>query len=71
MLLTDEVKRAYNLEKEDPKVRESYGEHICGHSVLLARRLSEAGVPIEDVYRAAERASEGAAASASEEGDAS
>jgi hypothetical protein len=53
MLLTDEVKRAYNLEKEDPRVRESYGEHICGHSVLLARRLSEAGVPIVTVCCAA------------------
>ena len=53
MLLTEEVKRAYDLEKEDPRVRESYGEHICGHSVLLAKRLSEAGVPIVTVCCAA------------------
>ena len=53
MLLNPDVKRAYNLEKEDPRVRETYGDHICGHSVLLARRLSEAGVPIVTVCCAA------------------
>lgn len=47
------VKEAYNLEREDPKVRESYGKHIGGHSLLLARRLTEAGVPIVQVCCAA------------------
>ncbi len=43
------VKEAYNLEREDPKVREMYGPHLGGHSLLLARRLTEAGVPIVQV----------------------
>ncbi len=47
------VKEAYNLEREAPKVREMYGKHIGGHSLLLARRLTEAGVPIVQVCLAA------------------
>jgi hypothetical protein len=53
MLLTPEIKRAYNLDDEDPRIRESYGKHICGQSLLLARRLTEAGVPIVQVCCAA------------------
>src|SRR6185437_14024240 len=33
-------------DKEDPKVRDRYGRHLFGQSLLLARRLVEAGVPI-------------------------
>ena len=47
------VKEAYNLEREDPKIRETYGRHIGGQSLLLARRLTEAGVPIVQVCCAA------------------
>lgn len=47
------VKEAYNLDREDPKVREMYGKHLGGHSLLLARRLTEAGVPIVQVCLAA------------------
>ena len=47
------VKEAYNLQREDPKVREMYGPHVGGHSMLLARRLIEAGVPIVQVCCAA------------------
>ena len=47
------VKRAYNLDLESPKVREMYGNHIGGQSLLLARRLTEAGVPIVQVCCAA------------------
>ena len=47
------VKHAYDLEQESPKVRESYGQHIGGQSLLLARRLTEAGVPIVQVCCAA------------------
>lgn len=47
------VKQAYNLELESPKVREQYGHHIGGQSLLLARRLTEAGVPIVQVCCAA------------------
>ena len=34
-------------------MRESYGMHVCGQSVLTARRLIEAGVPLATVYCAA------------------
>lgn len=47
------VKNAYDLENESPKVLESYGNHIGGRSMLLARRLIEAGVPIVQVCCAA------------------
>lgn len=46
ILLSSGVKDAYNLDKEDKKIRESYGDHIGGQSMLLARRMIEAGVPI-------------------------
>lgn len=47
------IKQAYNLELEDPRVRSLYGQHLGGHSLLLARRLTEAGVPIVQVCLAA------------------
>jgi len=43
------VKDAYDLEKEDPKIRDTYGRHLGGQSMLLARRLTEAGVPVVQV----------------------
>ena len=53
LLLAPEVKRAYDLDQEDARIRESYGDHLCGQSLLLARRLTEAGVPIVTVCCAA------------------
>jgi hypothetical protein len=53
ILLGSAVKDAYDLEKEDPKVRQSYGDHLGGQSILLARRLTEAGVPVVQVCCAA------------------
>lgn len=53
VLLGSAVKNAYDLEREDSKVRESYGDHLGGQSMLLARRLTEAGVPIVQVCCAA------------------
>lgn len=53
ILLSSAVKDAYDLEQEDPKIRETYGNHIGGQSILLARRLTEAGVPIVQVCCAA------------------
>jgi uncharacterized protein (DUF1501 family) len=49
ILLGSRVREAYDLDREDPKVRESYGNHLGGQSMLLARRLTEAGVPIVQV----------------------
>ncbi|REJ69407.1 MAG: DUF1501 domain-containing protein [Planctomycetota bacterium] len=53
MLLAPTAREACDLEREDARVRESYGDHICGQSLLLARRLTEAGVPIVTVCCAA------------------
>ena len=49
MLLSTRVKHAYDLDREDKKVRATYGDHIGGQSLLLARRMIEAGVPIVQV----------------------
>ena len=53
MLVGSAVKDAYNLDNENPRVRESYGNHLGGQSMLLARRLTEAAVPIVQVCCAA------------------
>jgi hypothetical protein len=50
LLLNSQVATAFDLERESPKVRDAYGDHICGQSALLARRLSEAGVPLVMIY---------------------
>lgn len=44
MLSTPVAKRAFNLELEDPRIRDRYGRNEYGESLLLARRLVEAGV---------------------------
>ena len=38
--------RAFRLDKEPPKTRDAYGRNIYGQSVLLARRLIEAGTRV-------------------------
>ncbi len=43
------VRRAFDLEREDPRLRDRYGRHKWGQSCLLARRLVEAGVPLVQV----------------------
>lgn len=47
------VKQAYDLEQESSKILEAYGDHLGGRSMLLARRLTEAGVPVVQVCCAA------------------
>ena len=49
LLLSGKVTRAFDLDAEDPKLRDRYGRHMFGQSLLLARRLVEAGVPIVQV----------------------
>jgi len=53
MLLNPAAQEAFDLDREPPRVHESYGNHICGQSMLLARRLTEVGVPIVTVLCAA------------------
>ena len=40
----------FRLEREPAKIRERYGMNVFGQSLLLARRLVEAGVPMITVY---------------------
>jgi hypothetical protein len=44
MIATGKARRAFELEKEDPKLRDAYGHDSLGTKALLARRLVEAGV---------------------------
>jgi Protein of unknown function (DUF1501) len=37
------ARRAFDINKEDPRLRDQYGRHNWGQSTLLARRLVEAG----------------------------
>ena len=53
MLLSHKVREAFDLDSEPERIRQAYGEHICGQSILLARRLTEVGVPIVTVCCAA------------------
>ena len=49
-LLTDaRVKAAFNVVDADPKVLDRYGRHAFGWSLLMARRLVEAGVNLVQV----------------------
>ncbi|WZO98977.1 DUF1501 domain-containing protein [Isosphaeraceae bacterium EP7] len=43
MLTSPKVARAFDLSREDPRLRDRYGRHLWGQSCLLARRLAEAG----------------------------
>ncbi len=49
LLLSGRVARAFDLGQEDPGLRDRYGRHMYGQSLLLARRLVEVGVPIVQV----------------------
>jgi hypothetical protein len=46
MLTSGRVKQAFDLEGEDPRLRDRYGHHLFGQSLLLSRRLIQAGVPL-------------------------
>jgi len=43
MLTNPKVASAFDLSREDPRLRDRYGRHLWGQSCLLARRLAEAG----------------------------
>ncbi len=44
------ARRAFNVDAEDPRVRDRYGRHSWGQSTLLARRLVEAGTTFVTVH---------------------
>src|SRR5436309_5332746 len=49
LLSSDEVRRAFDLSRENERTRERYGRNTLGQSLLLARRLVEAGVRFVNV----------------------
>jgi hypothetical protein len=48
-LVSAEARGAFQVEREDPRLRDTYGRHIHGQCLLLGRRLIEAGVPLVTV----------------------
>lgn len=44
MITAPETKRAFDIDDEDPRVRDRYGRNRFGQSCLLARRLIQSGV---------------------------
>ena len=46
LLTTDKVARAFEINDEPEETRERYGRNKFGQSLLLSRRLVEAGVPV-------------------------
>ena len=44
MITAPETKKAFQMDEEDPKLRERYGRNTFGQSCLLARRLIQSGV---------------------------
>src|SRR5204862_5174692 len=44
------VQKAFDIEDESPAMHDMYGRHRHGQSVLLARRLIEAGAKFVTVY---------------------
>jgi hypothetical protein len=50
LLNSTETAGAFDIASEPKKIRERYGEHLNGMSLLMARRLVEAGVPFVTVF---------------------
>ncbi|HVA50525.1 MAG TPA: DUF1501 domain-containing protein [Pirellulales bacterium] len=46
VLTSGRLSQALDVSQEPPAVRDRYGRHVFGQSMLMARRLIEAGVPI-------------------------
>ena len=49
MLTSPPVREAFDLSREDPRLRDRYGNTLFGSATLLARRLVERGVPFINV----------------------
>ena len=50
LLMSSRTTEAFDVSREPKEIRERYGESINGLSLLLARRLVEAGVPFVTVF---------------------
>ncbi len=50
LLTSEATRRAFDIQSESEHLRDRYGRHKYGQSLLLARRLVEAGVRLVTVY---------------------
>jgi hypothetical protein len=50
LIASEEVRRLFEIGKEPEAVRQRYGRHLLGQSLLLARRLVEGGVSFVAVF---------------------
>jgi len=50
MLTSPQVAEAFDINREDPALRDRYGRNVWGQSCLLARRLAEAGTAVTTLY---------------------
>ncbi len=50
LVSSDSVRKSFDMAQEKPAVRERYGRNLLGQSLLLARRLVEAGVNFVTVF---------------------
>ena len=50
LVLSPEARRAFDIQREDPRLRDRYGRSTTGQSCLLARRLVEAEVRFVTVH---------------------
>jgi hypothetical protein len=50
LVSSDSVRRSFDIGQEEAKVRDRYGRHLLGQSLLLARRLVEGGVNFVTVF---------------------
>lgn len=50
IVASPEAQRAFEIDRESDRVRDSYGRNPFGQRALLARRLVEAGVPFITLY---------------------
>jgi hypothetical protein len=50
VITSSKCRDAFDIHKEDPRLRDRYGRDTYGQSALLARRLIEAGVTFTTVY---------------------
>jgi hypothetical protein len=49
LLSNPRIQHSLDLDREPDRIRQRYGEHLCGQSLLLSRRLVEGGVPLVTV----------------------
>jgi hypothetical protein len=58
LLSSPQARQAFDPRREPMRVRERYGHHLTGRSILIARRLVEAGVPLVTVVCGGQNAGE-------------